>query len=160
MFCPEFTVAPNKNSARDEVDDLSSLDSCEYIWASGVGFAHAPPNSHAYDLRRRELLRFLETCFSQSMYSPPGEEAHASMEANKWVQYFTSCENRHALPIFTSLLNTVCGYDPSGILPYNHLLFNDTREETVEVALQVILLRFFKRKFRQTATKRQFISVY
>ena len=36
LFCPEFTVAPNKNSARDEVDDLSSLDSCEYIWASGT----------------------------------------------------------------------------------------------------------------------------
>ena len=35
LFCPEFTVAPNKNAARDEVDDLSSLDSCEYIWASG-----------------------------------------------------------------------------------------------------------------------------
>ena len=35
LFCPEFTVAPNKNLARDEVDDLSSLDSCEYIWASG-----------------------------------------------------------------------------------------------------------------------------
>ena len=36
LFCPEFTVAPNKNAARDEVDDLSSLDSCEYIWASGM----------------------------------------------------------------------------------------------------------------------------
>ena len=36
LFYPEFTVAPNKNNAaRDEVDDLSSLDSCEYIWASG-----------------------------------------------------------------------------------------------------------------------------
>ena len=35
LFCPEFTVAPNKNAARDEVDDLTSLDSCEYIWASG-----------------------------------------------------------------------------------------------------------------------------
>ena len=44
---------------------------------------------------------------------------------------------RHALPLFTSLLNTVCGYDPAGILPYNHLLFNDSREELVEAALQV-----------------------
>ena len=57
--------------------------------------------------------------------------------ANQWVQYFTSCDNRHALPLFTSLLNIVCGYDPSGILPYNHLMFNDYREELVEVALQV-----------------------
>ena len=39
--------------------------------------------------------------------------------------------------LFTSLLNIVCSYDPAGILPYNHLLFADTREETVEAALQV-----------------------
>ena len=40
LFCPEFTVAPNtKTASRDEADDLQTLDSCEYIWASGVGFA-------------------------------------------------------------------------------------------------------------------------
>ena len=60
---------------------------------------------------------------------------------NRWVSHFTSCENRHALPIFTSLLNTVCSYDPTGILPYNHIIFNDSREETVEVALQVLPLK-------------------
>jgi len=47
---------------------------------------------------------------------------------------------RHALPLFTSLLNTVCGYDPAGILPYNHLLFSDTREELVETAIQVLII--------------------
>ena len=81
------------------------------------------------------------------MYLPPGADGDSPPPAgtrgagdtdiNKWVQHFTSCENRHALPIFTSLLNTVCSYEPSGILPYNHILFNDSREETVEVALQV-----------------------
>jgi hypothetical protein len=65
---------------------------------------------------------------------------HEQAIANRWVQYFTSCDNRHALPLFTSLLNIVCGYDPSGILPYNHLLFNDSREELVEVALQVLVI--------------------
>jgi hypothetical protein len=42
--------------------------------------------------------------------------------------------------LFTSLLNTVCGYDPAGILPYNHLLFSDTREELVETAMQVLII--------------------
>ena len=66
LFCPEFTVAPNKASAaRDEVDDLQTLDSCEYIWAPGVGFAHRPVDTAQYDLNRRELLRLVETCFSQ-----------------------------------------------------------------------------------------------
>ena len=36
----------------------------------GVGFAHTPGNSQLYDLRRKELLRLLETCFSHIMYLP------------------------------------------------------------------------------------------
>jgi hypothetical protein len=44
---------------------------------------------------------------------------------------------RHALPLFTSLLNTVCGYIPGGLLPYNHLIWADSKERLVEVALQV-----------------------
>jgi len=122
LFCPEFCVAPNKSgSGRDEAEDLQNLDSCEYIWAPGVGFATAPQNTASYDLHRRELLRLLATCFSQSMYLPPVGEAHAIN--NRWVAHFTSAENRHALPLFTSLLNLVCSYDPAGILPYNHLIF-------------------------------------
>ena len=120
LFCPEFTVAPNKSGGgRDEAEDLQNLDSCEYIWAAGVGFANNPQNAPAYDLHRRELLRLLGTCFSQIMYLPPVGEVHN----NRWVAHFTSAENRHALPLFTSLLNLVCCYDPAGILPYNHLLF-------------------------------------
>ena len=46
---------------------------------------------------------------------------------------------RHALPLFTSLLNVVCAYDPVGYgLPYNHLMFTDSREALVEAALQVL----------------------
>lgn len=60
---------------------------------------------------------------------------------NRWVQYFTSAENRHALPMFTSLLNTVCAYDPVGLgVPYNHLLFNDSMEPLVDAALQILIV--------------------
>lgn len=46
---------------------------------------------------------------------------------------------RHALPLFTSLLNVICSYDPIGYgVPYNHLMMADTREPLVEVALQVM----------------------
>lgn len=59
---------------------------------------------------------------------------------NRWIAVFTSADNRHALPLFTSLLNIVCGYDPVGFgVPYNHLLFSDTREPLVEVALQILI---------------------
>lgn len=48
---------------------------------------------------------------------------------------------RHALPLFTSLLNVVCSYDPVGYgIPYNHLLFSDYREQLVEQALQVLIV--------------------
>lgn len=51
----------------------------------------------------------------------------------------SSC--RHALPLFTSLLNIVCAYDPVGYgIPYNHLLFSDYREPLVEEAAQVLIV--------------------
>ena len=67
--------------------------------------------------------------------------ADESEAPNRWVQHFTSPENRHALPLFTSLLNVVCAYDPVGLgLPYNHLLFTDSREPLVEAALQLLIV--------------------
>lgn len=48
---------------------------------------------------------------------------------------------RHALPLFTSLINVVCAYDPVGYgMPYNHLLFHDSREPLVEVASQILVV--------------------
>ena len=65
--------------------------------------------------------------------------ADAHSQPNQWIAYFTSTENRHALPLFTSLLNTVCAYDPVGYgVPYNHLMFSDHGEPLVEGALQVL----------------------
>ncbi|CAF0859628.1 unnamed protein product, partial [Brachionus calyciflorus] len=46
---------------------------------------------------------------------------------------------RHALPIFTSLLNIIFSYDPVGYgLPYNYLMFTDSREQLVEVSCQIL----------------------
>lgn len=43
--------------------------------------------------------------------------------------------------MLTSLLNTVCGYDPIGMgVPYNHLLFSDTSEPLVDVCLQILIV--------------------
>jgi hypothetical protein len=44
------------------------------------------------------------------------------------------------LPLFTSLINIVFSYDPVGYLPYNYLLFTDTREPLVEVAAQLLCI--------------------
>ena len=63
----------------------------------------------------------------------------ASGTSNKWIEYFTSSSNRHALPLFTSFLNTIISYDPNGILPFNHLLFTDPRESLVDVCIQILI---------------------
>lgn len=138
LFCPDFTVSCSKRPGPDRPEEPWSLDSCEYIWASGVGFAHSPPCIPQHDQNRLELLKLLLTCFSQTMYLT-SQEAH--QQPNKWIHFFTSADNRHALPLFTSLLNIVCGYDPVGYgLPFNHLLFADHREPLVEVALQLLVV--------------------
>lgn len=52
-----------------------------------------------------------------------------------------TASSRHALPLFTSLLNVVCAYDPVGYgIPYNHLLFSDQREQLVEQAVQILIV--------------------
>ncbi|XP_058791655.1 protein HID1 isoform X2 [Phymastichus coffea] len=137
LFCPDFTVVANRKSG-PKAEELQSIDSCEYIWEAGVGFAQSQPRNPVLDSNRTELLKVLLTCFSETMYNPPID---ISVAPNKWIQYLTSSENRHALPMFTSLLNTVCAYDPVGFgVPYNHLLFTDSLEPLVEVALQILIV--------------------
>jgi High-temperature-induced dauer-formation protein len=136
LFCPDFTVVGIKRTV-DKAEELTNIDSCEYIWEAGVGFAHSPPRNGTMDLRRTELLKLLLTCFSETMYHAPSK----TDEPNKWIMHFTSAENRHALPLFTSLLNTVCAYDPVGLgVPYNHLIFTDTLEPLVEISLQLLIV--------------------
>ncbi|KAJ6660385.1 hypothetical protein lerEdw1_017808 [Lerista edwardsae] len=138
LFCPEFSVQSHRKNSVDTAEDIHAIDSCEYIWEAGVGFAHSPTPSYNHDLNRTELLKLLLTCFSEVMYLPPSSD---SSNTNPWVQFFCSTENRHALPLFTSLLNIVCAYDPVGYgIPYNHLLFSDYREPLVEQAAQVLIV--------------------
>ncbi|XP_064126854.1 protein HID1 isoform X4 [Loxodonta africana] len=133
-----WSTVPGAGRAGDSAEDIHSLDSCEYIWEAGVGFAHSPQPNYIHDMNRTELLKLLLTCFSEAMYLPPAPD---SGSINPWVQFFCSTENRHALPLFTSLLNTVCAYDPVGYgIPYNHLLFSDYREPLVEEAAQVLIV--------------------
>ncbi len=46
---------------------------------------------------------------------------------------------RHTLPLYTSLINIVFSYDPIGYgVPYNYILFADSREPLVECVLQLL----------------------
>ncbi|XP_040033131.2 protein HID1 isoform X8 [Gasterosteus aculeatus] len=134
-----WSTVPGAGASGDSAaEDIGSIDSCEYIWEAGVGFAQSPPLNYVHDLNRTELLKLLLTCLSEAMYLPPSSERRS---LNPWVSFFCSSENRHALPLFTSLLNVVCAYDPVGYgIPYNHLLFSDQREQLVEQAVQILIV--------------------
>ncbi|XP_071265078.1 protein HID1-like isoform X3 [Salvelinus alpinus] len=138
FFCPDFTVQSHKRTGSDTAEDMQSIDSCEYIWEAGVGFAQSPPLNYTHDLNRTELLKLLLTCFSETMYLPPSADNNI---LNPWVTFFCATDNRHALPLFTSLLNVVCAYDAVGYgIPYNHLMFSDYREVLVEHAVQILIV--------------------
>ncbi|CAH8580203.1 unnamed protein product [Dicrocoelium dendriticum] len=138
LFCPDFTVHSLIKAGPEGPEDMHTIDSCEYIWQAGVGFAQTPAHNAAHDLNRTEILKLLLTCFSETMYLEREEAYHVQ---NKWTTFFTSASNRHALPLFASLLNVVCAYDPVGFgLPYNHLMFSDSREPLVETSLQVLCI--------------------
>ncbi|CAG9833048.1 unnamed protein product [Diabrotica balteata] len=157
LFCPDFTVVASRKSGPDKAEELSAIDSCEYIWEAGVGFAHSPPRNPTFDANRTELLKLLLTCFSETMYHPP---ADITENPNKWILYLTSAENRHALPMFTSLLNTVCAYDPVGLgVPYNHLIFSDSLEPLVEAALQILIVTLDHDTSSSTPAESEDVSV-
>uniref|UniRef100_A0A8C7QEB9 HID1 domain containing n=1 Tax=Oncorhynchus mykiss TaxID=8022 RepID=A0A8C7QEB9_ONCMY len=112
LFCPDFTVNSHRRGP-----DMQTIDSFTVMIT---------------------LLRLLLTCFSEAMYLPPSSD---NTILNPWVSFFCSTENRHALPLFTSLVNVVCAYDPVGYgIPYNHLLFSDYREQLVEQAVQILIV--------------------
>ncbi|XP_034049904.1 protein HID1-like isoform X3 [Thalassophryne amazonica] len=157
LFCPDFTVQSHKKSGTNTTEDVRSMDSCEYIWEAGVGFSQSPPPNYVHDLNRTELLKLLLTCFSEAMYLPPSSE---SKNVNPWIGFFTSADNRHALPLFTSLLNVVCAYDPVGYgFPYNHLLFSNHREQLVEQAVQVLIVTLENEPTTAAGTTLQTLNV-
>uniref|UniRef100_A0A5S6QMK6 Protein HID1 n=1 Tax=Trichuris muris TaxID=70415 RepID=A0A5S6QMK6_TRIMR len=137
LFCPDFTVGSPKKGP-ETVDDLKVVDSCEYIWEAGIGFAASPPYVPAYAERRTELLRLLLTCLSEVIYQPP--TAVSTTYENQWLFVLSSADNRHVLPLFTSLVNVIFSYDPIGYgVPYNHILFSDSQGPMVDVALQLLV---------------------
>lgn len=150
LFCPDFTVAPLATVIKSEnTEKLNNVDSCELIWQSGIGFTNKTTINATYDSNRTEILKLLLTCFSEVIYVPvEGSETFkyqttflVDENRMRWIRRFTSAENKHVLPLFTSLLNVICCYDPVGYgLPYNYLLMSDCREPLVQASLHLLIV--------------------
>ena len=67
----------------------------------------------------------------------PINEGYKIQLKNKWIEVLVSSEIKHALPLFTRSLNIVCGYKPVAVLPYNHLIWPDSKKNLVEIAFAV-----------------------
>ena len=65
LIFPELIVGSGRDQTRDEVDELSGLDSCELLWEKGVGFAQRPVQVNQHHHNRTELLRPIISCFTQ-----------------------------------------------------------------------------------------------
>lgn len=141
LFCPEFTVPSHSHgyllsSVDGPPEDLKSLATCDYVWEPGVGFDSNVNSTTYYDKSRSVLLRLLLTFLSSTLY----ETASSCVShRNHWIEVLVSTENRHALPLFTSLLNIIFSYSPAKSIPFNHFFFEDSREELVELAVQILI---------------------
>lgn len=159
LFCPEFTVGSKATSYLSNVidappEDIRSLASFEYVWEPGVGFESNASSTTSFDKSRSELLKLLLTSTSSVLYSSSQE---STTFRNPWLELLISEKNRHALPLFTSLLNTIFSYNPSK-LSLSNLFYQDVREELVEVSIQILNTTFVHDSHAEKCEKNLFID--
>lgn len=109
------------------------------VWESGVGSSSPIASSRENDMNRIEVLRLLTVLLSRSMYVPPSQ---VLSKEDRWLHFIvTKTERKTILALLCSLLNTACKYNPLGWgVPYNHIVFTDTREQLVVLCLRTLLV--------------------
>eukprot|EP01090_Pellita_catalonica_P004373 TRINITY_DN141_c0_g1_i1.p1 TRINITY_DN141_c0_g1~~TRINITY_DN141_c0_g1_i1.p1 ORF type:complete len:662 (+),score=125.54 TRINITY_DN141_c0_g1_i1:377-2362(+) len=133
LFYPGFTVGVPKPDPEERKDQLP-LSHC---WEGGIGIDEVLLISHKSMIQHRsETLRCLLALFSEDLYRTAQEKGKY---VNKWLDIIACNDSYLSRPLFYSLINVVCSYDPIGWgMPYNYTLFADTRERLVDVSLQTL----------------------
>eukprot|EP00126_Sphaerothecum_destruens_P000683 Sdes_comp10869_c0_seq1m2531 len=87
-FLPNFTI-----TAEIEHLNLKTLDTREFIWFPGIGSEKSQDTTGDIDSNRKEVLKLLLCCFSQTLYLKSCDLVEGS---NPWLSYFTSgrCKSR------------------------------------------------------------------
>ncbi|KAI8967237.1 high-temperature-induced dauer-formation protein-domain-containing protein [Mycotypha africana] len=111
------------------------------VWEAGVGLKPEEDMGQFKDneANRTEVLRLLVVLLSKSMYSTPSQLLR---EEDLWLQY-AACQldRKTVMVLLCSLLNTVCNYDPTGWVPYNHILTaSATKEQLITFCLSSLLI--------------------
>jgi hypothetical protein len=109
------------------------------IWQSGVGCNTAVGSNQDVELRRMEILRLLLTLSSKSMYTSANV---LPVQGIKAITYLTTLEEKQiVLTMLCSFLNTALKYNPATWrVPYDHMVFKDTKQVFVTYCLQLLLV--------------------
>lgn len=123
------------------------------IWENGVGSTIPISTYKDNESNRTEVLRLLAVLLSKSMYVPPSQ---LLSKEDLWLRFVAvNTERKVVLVILCSLMNTICNYDPTGWVPYNHVVNGGPREQLVSFCLTNLLILLDYRSPRQADLMRQ-----
>ncbi|CEP09657.1 hypothetical protein [Parasitella parasitica] len=130
LFLAGFTIPISLATKKSKVNYA--------IWENGVGSTIPISTYKDNETNRTEVLRLLTVLLSKSMYVPP---AQLLSKEDHWLRYVAvKLERKVVLVILCSLMNTVCNYDPTGWVPYNHVVQGGPREQLVSFCLTSLLI--------------------
>ncbi|ORX93518.1 high-temperature-induced dauer-formation protein-domain-containing protein [Clohesyomyces aquaticus] len=109
------------------------------IWQSGVGCNTPIASTKEFENNRTEILRLLLTFASKSMYMSANILPVKGVQA---ITYMATCPDKQVvLSVLCSLLNTTLKYNPaSWRVPYDHVVFKDSKQILVTYCLQLLLV--------------------
>lgn len=130
LFFSDFTL-PKPSTGRNKVTWA--------IWHTGVGCNTPVASTKEYENNRAEILRLLLAICSKSMYMTGNV---LPVHGVKAITYLTTCPDKQTvLSLLCSLLNTTLKYNPAAWrVPYDHVVFKDSRQSLVTYCLQLLLI--------------------
>lgn len=130
LFTMGFTL-PRLPNAKDKVTYA--------IWQSGVGCKQSLSTNKDLESNRCEVLRLLLTMMSKSMYM---SSTALPVKGVKAITYLAACDDKQiVLSVLCSLLNTTIKHNPtSWRIPYDHVVWKDSRQCLVVYSLQMLLV--------------------
>ena len=130
LFCINFTI-PDIPTAKNKVTYA--------IWQSGVGCKTSLGTTKELESNRCEILRLLLTLTSRSMYMPSNLLPVQGVKAITYMA--TNPDKQIVLSVLCSLLNTTIKYNStSWRLPYDHVVWKDSKQALVVYSLQLMLV--------------------
>ena len=130
LFCTNFTI-PEIPTATSKITYA--------IWQSGVGCKTSLGTTKELESNRCEVMRLLLTMTSKSMYTPANLLPAVGVRA---ITYIATCPDKQiVLSVLCSLLNTAIKYNSaSWRLPYDHVVWKDSKQTLVVYSLQLLLV--------------------